>query len=267
MFMREKLRSIARRLAGRTVPLHGEFGDWNTACKQATGYHQPVILDRLIAAAEEAAASEGRKFDRDGVIFDTTITPFPLLAHVLMVIDRDVRPFHVVDFGGGLGSTYRQCRPFLRSVPALRWSVVEQSHVVAAGRSRLQTSELRFLDRLEDAAGDSIVHVVVFSGVLQYLDDPYAVLSQARGLKPRLILIDRTPLCERPSDCYSVQVVDDAIFPARLPVRIFGKGTLEGAVGSGYRKIGEFDAIDQEMSLGTMRVRFKGLAFEATDIN
>ena len=109
--------------------------------------------------------------------------------------------------------------------------------------------------------------VVVFSGVLQYLDDPYAILHSAGRLQPKLILVDRTPFCERPSDCYSVQVVDDAIFPAQLPFRIFGKSSLESALSSGFRKIGEFDAIDPEMSLGAVRVKFKGLAFEATAVN
>lgn len=259
------LRSAKRRIVRHKDPLHGQFGDWGAACKQATGYHQPIILDRLIAAAEEANSSGGQKFDRDGVAFNRPITPFPLLVYILQAAVRCSDQVQVIDFGGGLGSTYRQCRSFLSRIPSLHWNIVEQSHVAAAGRSRFQSDVLRFHDNLAEAAADATPDVVIFSSVLQYLDDPYSIVDQAMRLRPQTILIDRTPFCENPDDLYSVQIVDDTIFPARLPFRIFGKNRLEEKLSAGYRQIGEFVAIDRDMLLGTQQVKFRGLAFEIAE--
>jgi putative methyltransferase (TIGR04325 family) len=168
-----------------------------------------------------------------------------------------------MDFGGGLGSTYRQCRPFLSQFSQVDWSVVEQPHVAAAGRMHFQNEGIVFYDNMREAAGDAAPDIVIFSSVLQYLEDPYEVLDQAAHLGSQTILIDRTPFSGLSSDSYAVQVVDEAIFPARLPFRIFGIDRLEEALHTRYRRIGEFDAIDQSMSLGKMPVRFKGLAFKA----
>jgi putative methyltransferase (TIGR04325 family) len=241
--------------------LQGPFNDWNEAVAHATGYDQPIILKRLMVAAEQAASTGGQKFDRDGIVFDKPVTPFPLLVYILASHRRISDRLRVVDFGGGLGSTYRQCRPFLLQFSQVRWSVVEQPHVAAAGRMHFQSEEISFHDNMREAAGDAAPDVIIFSSVLQYLEDPYEVLDQAAHLGPQTVLVDRTPFSGFSSDSYAIQVVDEAIFPARLPFRIFGIDRLEDALRPRYRKTGEFDAIDQSMSLGKISVKFKGLAF------
>jgi putative methyltransferase (TIGR04325 family) len=256
-----RLRQLGGRVTGRGGPLRGPFNDWNEAVERASGYEQPIILKRLMAAAEQSASSGGQKFDRDGVVFEKPITPFALLTYILTSHRRIPDRLRVLDFGGGLGSTFRQCRPFLTQFAQVRWSVVEQAHVAAAGRLQFQTDDLDFYENISDAAGDDAPDVIIFSSVLQYLADPYGVLDQAQCLGPRTILIDRTPFSEKSEDNYGVQVVDEAIFPARLPFRIFGIDRLEDALRPRYRKTGEFDAIDQSMSLGKISVKFKGLGF------
>jgi putative methyltransferase (TIGR04325 family) len=228
---------------------------------RATGYDRSIILERLIVAAERATSSHGQMFDRDGVVFEKPITPFPLLAHILATRRRISDRLQVIDFGGGLGSTYRQCRPFLSQFSRLRWSVVEQVHVAMAGRQRFQDENLEFHDNMIDAAADASPDVIVFSSVLQYLEDPYRVLDQAARLGSQAILIDRTPFSETSADAYAIQVVDEVIFPARLPFRVFGNDRLEDFLRGRYCKIGEFDAIDPNMTLGKIAVKFKGLAF------
>jgi putative methyltransferase (TIGR04325 family) len=256
-----RLESSGSFVLGNRNPLRGPFSDWNQAVRNGTGYDQPIILGRLIAAAEQATSSNGKSFDRDGFVFDRPITPFPLLTYMLMIAGES-SSFRVADFGGGFGSTYRQCRPFLRKFPQLRWDIVEQPQIVAAGRERFQSEELRFQENLADAAADAAPDIVIFSSVLQYLDDPYAILDQARRLAPRAILVDRTPFSDVSGDHYAVQVVDETIFPGRLPFRVFGRDSLESALEAEYCRIGKFDALDQKMWLGNMRVTFKGLAFE-----
>jgi putative methyltransferase (TIGR04325 family) len=264
-FASNGMRSVQKLVSGRGTFLRGRFQDWDAACQQATGYDQPIILDRMIAAADEALKSKGQKFDRDTVVFDRPITPFPLLAFVLMTASKRPDRFHVLDFGGGLGSTYRQCQPFLSQLPYLRWSVVEQPHIVAAGRSRYQSEVLQFHDSLEDAAKISVPNIVILSGVLQYLEDAHGVLGRVKRLKPEVILIDRTPFCEKVDDQYSLQITDDQIFPARLPYRIFGKESLENTLSPSYRGISEFDTVDPDMLIGAMQVKMLGRVFRTID--
>src|SRR3546814_11444165 len=56
----------------------------------------------------------------------------------------------VIDFGGSLGSTYRQCRPLLDAVQHLQWHVVAQPHFVEAGRQEVETDELHFWNDISD---------------------------------------------------------------------------------------------------------------------
>jgi putative methyltransferase (TIGR04325 family) len=252
----------ARRLLGALQPLRGRFPNWEAACRESTGYDQPVILERLIKSTEDVVRSEGRLHERDGVVFTEPVTPFPLLAFLLLAAGRTDGRFTVLDFGGGLGSTYRQCQPFLGHLSHLRWNIVEQENVVAAGNQRFATDTLRFHASIDEAASERSPDVVIFSSVLQYLDDPYGALASAVACNPSMIVIDRNPFWDGDDDMFSLQIVSDEIFPARLPFRIFGRDSMEKVVGQVYRKLAAFDTVDPDMMVGSDLVRFRGKAFE-----
>ncbi|QIP01739.2 methyltransferase, TIGR04325 family [Bradyrhizobium symbiodeficiens] len=220
------------------------------------------MRDQLVAATERVIASDGRLFERDGVVFSTPIVPFELLTFLLRAAGRSGGTLKVLDFGGSLGSTYRQCRPFLDHLRQLRWNVVEQPAMVEIGKARFADDQLRFFDRIGDATEGSAPDVVIFSGVLQYLDDPYHVLAEACACGASTIIVDRNPVCALAQDVLAVQVVSSDIFPARLPFRIFGAGMIENAMGSAYRKVAEFGCVDSDAVLKALDVRFRGQAFE-----
>lgn len=242
--------------------LQGTFGSWQAACVSASGYDDGAILARITAATEEAIRSNGRLFERDGVLFDRPITPFPLLAFLLRAAARNQGHLNVIDFGGALGSTYRQCLPFLDHLPSPRWSIVEQPHVVELGRNRFASDTLSFFDTIESAAAAAKPTAIVFSGVLQYLDDPYAVLSQAKSADPDMILIDRNPFSDASADIYSLQVVPEEIFTAKLPFRVFGSASLEDALQPAYQLVSQTGSIDPDAYAGQTRVQFLFKAFE-----
>lgn len=245
--------------------LRGRFPDWEAACRDSTGYDRPAILQRLVAAAEEVAGSDGRKYERDGVVFTEPVTPFPLLTFLLLVAGRNGSRLTVLDFGGSLGSTYRQCQRFLSHLTFLRWHIVEQSHIAAEGKLRFENDILRFHGSIEDALAEGRPDVVVLSGVLQYLEDPYKILARAVSSRPTLIVIDRSPFSEMEKDAFSLQVVADAIYPARLPFRIFGVNSLESSLLPAYRIVAAFDTVDPDMMAGSVTVRFRGKVFERTE--
>src|SRR5665213_1740940 len=88
---------------------HGKSGlvglhtNKQTTLRQATGYDTSAIFDRVTAATEAAVKSGGNLFDRDSVVFDHPITPFPLLACLLRAAHLNDN-IAVIDFGGALGS-------------------------------------------------------------------------------------------------------------------------------------------------------------------
>jgi putative methyltransferase (TIGR04325 family) len=252
----------ARRLFGASQPLRGRFPNWEAACRESTGYDQPVILERLIKSTDDVVRSGGRLHERDGVVFTEPVTPFPLLAFLLLVAGKTGGRLNVLDFGGGFGSTYRQCLPFLAHLPHLQWDIVEQEAVVAAGRERFTTERLRFHSSVDEVASERSPDIVIFSGVLQYLENPYGALASTVACKPSMIVIDRNPFWDGSDDVFSLQMVSDEIFPARLPFRIFGRDSIEKVLEPAYRTLSPFGTVDPDMMVGSDKVRFRGKAFE-----
>jgi putative methyltransferase (TIGR04325 family) len=242
----------------RTGPygLRGQYPTWQQAVRHSTGYSERAMLSR-IASTESVVNSGGQLHERDGALFDQPVTPYPLLSFLLRAAGISGR-LTVLDFGGSLGSTYRQCAPFLSHLPQLRWNVVDQPQLVEVGRQRFTTDVLQFHSSIEEASPPD---VVIFSGVLQLLDDPFDILARAVAHNPQTILIDRTSFSKRREDIISLRIVSDRRFAAKLPFRVFGAETIERALPN-YRKIAEFRAIDPDMRAGTTTVHFLGKAFE-----
>jgi putative methyltransferase (TIGR04325 family) len=241
--------------------LVGLYANKQSALRHATGYDTSAIFDRVTVATEAAVKSRGHLFDRDSVIFDHPITPFPLLTCLLRAAHLNDN-IAVIDFGGAFGSTYRQCKPFLSHFNSVRWHVVEQDHIVARGRERYSSDSLSFFGNIAEAAFGNPPDAIIFSSVLQYLDDPYSILAQAISLSPRGLIIDRTPNSDRVEDVFSVEVVPRSVYSARLAFRIFGARAIETELSPDYRKFAEFDAIDPGTTVEGVSVRFHGMYFE-----
>jgi len=143
---------------------------------------------------------------------------------------------NVVDFGGGLGSTYQQNRIVLDHVPGLSWNVVEQSHVATCGKNEFATDVLSFWTSLEEftsANRGKRIDVIIFSSVLQYLETPYAVLQQTIDLQPEVIYLGRTPLASE-GDRLTVQHVPASIYRASYPCWLLDKKRIEALLAQNY---------------------------------
>jgi putative methyltransferase (TIGR04325 family) len=255
---------VARSLAvwrGGANALQGNYATWADAARAGTLYEAAEILARVEEATLQVERGEAA-FERDSIAFQTMELPFPLLASLLRAAISAGGRLRVIDFGGSLGSTYRQCRAFLSVVTSLRWSVIEQAHFVDRGRARFQTDELRFHGDLGESVREAAPDVVLASGVLQYLEDPYRVLDDLAALGARMIVVDRTPWAERSDDIITLQAVPAEIFPARLPLRVFGRGRIAARLAPRYGTVAEFQTVDPDMHLGSVRVRFGGWIFE-----
>lgn len=225
------------------------------------GYDQARILERVEHSTREVLSGNA-VFERDSVLFAAADYQFPLLACLLRVAASNNGRLAVLDFGGALGSTFHQCRPFLYGLNAVDWRVVEQSHFVASGKREFTTPELRFFDSIAECCADGAPNVALFSGVLQYLEDPAGQVAEACLRGVGVIIVDRTPVHEGLDDRYSVQTVPPSIYAASLPIRVFGRAAIAGLVDPSFRQIASFSAVDETAMIDGVAVAFKGYFFE-----
>jgi len=238
------------------------LGSWSEAVAASTGYDHDQIFDRVDAQAR-AVSVAGSGVERDGVVLKEVQVPFPLVACLLRAaIKGGARRLHVIDFGGALGSSYHQCKLMLAPIAHLDWRIVEQAGFVTRGRAFHVTESLTFHETLEAAAVPNRPDVILFSSVLHYLPDPGEILARAVALEPRAIIIDRTPVSALPSETFTIQYVPKDIYPARLPVRIFGVGQIDTLL-AGYVRIVDFETVDPEMNVGSLLVKYRGALYES----
>lgn len=252
-------------LLGHSNKFIGPFASWREAEMKSLGYESEVILDKVLSASKKVKSGTA-VFERDSVLFDEIQYSWPVLSALLWAASRKKRCLHVVDFGGALGSSYFQNQKFLRNIPSLKWSIVEQAHYVKAGREHIEHGQLRFYETFNDAVNDEPVDVVLFSGVLQYLEEPFQILEALLKNGPKIIVIDKLIANGTDKHQVFVQKVPSRIYKASYPVWSLSQiRLLEFIDMHGYHLVESFDAgeFPQIYSFGAV---FKGFIFRHNDL-
>jgi putative methyltransferase (TIGR04325 family) len=213
------LRDLLNYLGGYAIYYRGEFTDWATARTNAGGYDEESLLERLATAAQ--AVKDGTAaWEQDGVTWDHIPYDLPLFAALSRIALAQGGRLAVVDFGGALGSSYFQSRGFLAEVATLSWGVVEQPQLVAIGRKRFERDALRFFGTIDEAVVTLRPNVALLSSVLQYLEQPWAVLEQIIAAGIHYLIIDRHP-CTFTHELITIQVIPPPLYPASYPSWLF----------------------------------------------
>jgi putative methyltransferase (TIGR04325 family) len=238
------------------LDIDGEYGTWEKAVADSTGYSSPIILDRTKEAMKKVVSGEA-VYERDSVLFDTVQYSYPVLAGLMWVAARYWGILHVLDFGGSLGTSYYQNYEFLRGVDH-HWTIIEQPEYVEAGKELVENEYLSFFDHIDDSLYHSVPNVILCSSVLQYLEDPWSVLEKLENIPSvKCIIIDRTPFWEG-DDWIGVQRVPKSIYPASYPIRIFSyKKFMEFVKSFGYEPLTEFQSLDNLTS--PINAQWKGM--------
>ena len=208
----------------------GSYPDWASAVAASSGYDADAITEMVRKAALSVRDGEAR-WERDSTCFFHDEYNWQLLACLMTAAARSGGALHVLDFGGALGSTYMQHRELFAGLTAFSWNVVEQPHLVAIGRAEFETESLAFFDNIEQCFSSRPVNVVLFSSVLQYLENPYELLEKVVKLTPTAIIIDRTPLANK-GERITVQTVPEFIYCASYPCRFLDKARLAAVLTS-----------------------------------
>jgi putative methyltransferase (TIGR04325 family) len=237
----ERQRRVQAEFDRTNITYQGDFATWQDAMAHAKGYGSSVILDRAIAATR--AVRDGQAaFERDTVLFDKPQVAHPLLAGLLYAATASHNALRVMDFGGALGSSYRQNAPFLAHLAALQWGVVEQDNFVKAGQAEFETEALRFFPDVDTCVSALTPNFLLLSGVLQYLEQPHAFLAGLLNRNIPFVFIDRTMAHRLGRDRLAVQRVPAAIYDASYPVWLMNADRLESAfMEAGYEIVDHFD--------------------------
>jgi putative methyltransferase (TIGR04325 family) len=204
----------------------GPYPSWEAAASIADGWDAPSILDKTLDAALKVR--DGLvAFEMDGVPRDRIIYSPTILAFLLLVLSRQKSTLNIIDFGGGLGSNYIQNHKLLRHLRAtsVYWGVVEQEMLATLGKQHFQTEELKFFPTIDDALSAAPqCDAVIFTGSLQYIAEPHALLDRIVNADVKIIAMDRLLVSPSATDGAFVQRPDPALFyPATYPVWCFAK--------------------------------------------
>jgi putative methyltransferase (TIGR04325 family) len=224
--------------------LAGDYLSWDEAMAVSTGYSNDIILEKTKTALLKVKNGEVA-YERDSVLFDKIQYSWPVLAGLMWVAARSGGRLNVLDFGGSLGTTYFQNRVFLSRLPEVRWNIVEQAHYVETGKRWLEDVRLHFYKSNIDCLADTQPNVVLLGSVLQYLSNPYELLSDLQKLKSDHIIIDRTPFWDGPADKLCVQTVPPRIYPASFPSWIFSTTQFHTHLYNEWEVMEEFGGIDR----------------------
>ncbi|MBK9990385.1 MAG: methyltransferase, TIGR04325 family [Verrucomicrobia bacterium] len=248
----ECFRSIQRRRA-----FAGDFSSWGEARAASKGYDDAAVLARVVAATR--AVVEGQAlWDRDGAVFTAPEYNMSLLSVLKKIAQAEDGRLDLVDFGGALGSTWRQHRALLSDLGSVHWRVVEQPHYVASGK-QFTDNVLSFHPALQDALSLG-ANTVLLSGVLAYLERPHQLIEDLVRLRVRHIIIDRTSFAVNGRARLTVQRVPAGLGGGSYPCWHFDqRRLLEPLTGlyrleTGWRSFEDFGP----------RVEFLGFYFTRT---
>lgn len=222
----------------------GNYGSWEEALQHSKGYDDPAILEKVKHALLKVKSGES-VYERDSVLFDEVQYSYPLLTYLLFIASENRQRLSILDFGGSLGSSYFQCRKFMRHLRKLKWSIVEQKHYVECGRERFQDDVLKFYDRIEECCNAESPDVILLSGVFQCLENPYEILSEAMDYGFEYIIFDRTPFIDQP-DRITVQRVPPEIYESSYPIRFFNYDRFHSFFNGRYELIDETDSFEKD---------------------
>ena len=216
------------------------YDSWNEARAKCSGYDSDTITKSLVSASRRVRDGE-IAYERDGVEFDAIQYSWPLLAAILGSPRRSQK-LAVLDWGGSLGSTYRQNKHLLESAGIeLNWLVVEQKHLVEIGTSEFTTAALSFSESMSGIPVGQY-DVAILASSICYIQDPERVLSEIAGLQPKRIVFDRTPESRSGTGQIGVQRVGKGIYKASYPIRAFAPYSLAKYLYPHYKLVFDWES-------------------------
>ena len=238
----------------------GDYKSWKDAVKDSVGYDSDIIVSKVLDSSLKVIHGKAA-YERDSVTFKKIQYSWPLLAGLLWIASCKNNRLNIVDYGGSLGSSYRQNNSFFNHLQKLRWSIVEQEKFVRCGKEHFENEHLKFYDDLKTCCLENQPDAILFSSVIQYLEKPYALLEEVLSLKFDFLIFDRTTFIESGEDRLTKQKVKPTIYGASYPVWFFNREKFLAFLSRDYELVAEFDALAGIIRIGNRYGNEKGFIF------
>jgi putative methyltransferase (TIGR04325 family) len=220
------------------------YTNWQTAEKACDKYDEAAVLKTFTDAALAIGNGDGI-YDRDGRVYRSFSENIHLVAALRHVSNTEGQ-FKVLDFGGALGSMYRQHRWSLDRFGDFTWCVVDQEKFVETGKRLFTSNKLKFEPTIPQAVAAYQPNIAIISNVLQRVEHPFDVVNELAQSNITYLFIDRTPIITSHNNQVTLgtlpAVSDDKCFPAWH----FSEVAFKLALQKKYRIINEFNAESKE---------------------
>ncbi|QNK61057.1 methyltransferase, TIGR04325 family [Pedobacter sp. PAMC26386] len=230
---------------------YGWFGNhpnWDVLAASVDGYSSPNILD--ITKNSLLQVKNGNAiYERDSVLFDKIVHPFPLLTCLFRSAYLLKRPMNILDFGGSLGTTYFQTKHFIGPDICASWNIVEQEHYVSVAKEHFEDHCLKFFSSIEACLQVQKIDLVLLSGSVQCLPEPHLFLQKLAGYNFDFIIFDRTAFHHGEQDRLTLQVVPPEIYKAAYPSWFFNEENFLNHFAPGYTTFCDFTSYVEGESL------------------
>lgn len=234
----------------------GNYKTWQEASDASSGYDSNEIIQKVRASLLKVKNGEAI-YERDSVIFDEIQYSWPLLAGLMYASAMFKGELNVLDFGGSLGSTYYQNKKFLDKINNLTWSIVEQDKFVKIGKKEFENEHLKFYCSVGECIAENAPNVLIFSSVLQYIEEPFTLLDDVFKHNFKYILVDITPFSSQ--NIIKLQRIPPSIYNASYPCWIFSEyDFIKYFYKNGYKVHEEFKSLNSKHE----EFNFKGFIFE-----
>ena len=239
----------------------GDYSSWEEAMKDSVGYDSDIILEKVKNSLLQV--KEGKAiYERDSVLFDKIEYSFPVLATLLKIALENDGKLSVLDFGGSLGSSYYQCKDFLGDIKELRWSIVEQPNFVECGKQYFENDQLKFYEDIETCFKYERPNVILLSGVIQCLENPYSLVEYIINSNFDYILVDITAFFKNNlHERLTVQKVPPMIYDSSYPAWILNSEKFLGCFLKKYSLITDFPSL-YSPDLERLEAELKGFIFK-----
>ncbi|WP_296676790.1 methyltransferase, TIGR04325 family [Novosphingobium sp.] len=203
----------------------GRFADYTAAMSNVrpghlAGYDHAEIAD---VAFEQMCA--------------VTLWDYPVLFWLGKLLPRYD---NILDAAGHMGTKYRAWRDLLDLPADFEWIVYEVPAIAEAGRRRALKDGLGSLRFHDDLAAVPPSDVMLGSGLLQYLDEPFAAFMRRLPRLPEHLLLNKVAVRDGET------VVTLEVFPgAEVPYLVLGRAAFEASLAElGYKIIDQWEIGD-----------------------
>lgn len=249
------------------IEWRGVYHSWREACSGTKGYQDEIMFEQTRNAHRKAIHAEAIS-KKDNEYFSKKSYSWPIVFGLLWIAANKNNRLNIIDFGGSLGVTYFQSKYFINHIKKIKWSIVEQKHLVRSGNKEFADGNLHFYDSLASCLKKGKPHAILLSGVLHCLANPYRLLAQIKKHRIEYILIDRMPfLLNGGKDIVTKQYTHKPIYESSAPSWFFNLDKFLSFLRPQYTLIKEFIALEGIRKTHTPRkIVFKGFIFKLNTI-